>query len=165
MAGKEKRTEGEHMLQATEFLRLMRFITKSHEACIKTICREYRLTMMEATIITFLRNNPSVDTAADIAELRMLSKGQVSQAVESLVRKGLVRRQPDASDRRRIHLLLCEKSIPVTDSIDAIQRQFLAGIFDGFSEKEMECFAVFHERIMENVRRLSEKNERKKECT
>ena len=52
--------------------------------------------MMEATIITFLRNNPNVDTAADIAELRMLSKGQVSQAVESLVRKGLVRRQPDA---------------------------------------------------------------------
>ena len=121
--------------------------------------------MMEATIITFLRNNPSVDTAADIAELRMLSKGQVSQAVESLVQKRLVTRQPDASDRRRIHLLLCEKSIPVTDSIDVIQRQFLAGIFDGFSEKEMECFAVFHERIMENVRRLSEKNERKKECT
>ena len=95
----------------------------------------------------------------------MLSKGQVSQAVESLVQKGLVIRQTDASDRRRIHLLLCEKSIPVTDSIDVIQRQFLAGIFDGFSENEMECFAVFHERIMENVRRLSEKNERKKECT
>ena len=106
-----------------------------------------------------------MDTAADIAELRMLSKGQVSQAVESLVQKGLVIRQTDALDRRRIHLLLCEKSIPVTDSIDVIQRQFLAGIFDGFSENEMECFAVFHERIMENVRRLSEKNERKKECT
>ena len=149
------------MLQATEFLRLMRFITKSHEACIQTLCREHQLTMMEATIITFLRNNPSVDTAADIAELRMLSKGRISGS-ESLVQKGLVTRQPDASDRRRIHLLLCEKSIPVTDSIDVIQRQFLAGIFDGFSEKEMECFAGFHERIMENVRRLSEKNERKR---
>ena len=137
------------MLQATEFLRLMRFITKSHEACIQSICREHQLSMMEATIITFLRNNHSVDT----------------QAVESIVQKRLVTRQPDASDRRRIHLLLCEKSIPVTDSIDAIQRQFLAGIFDGFSEKEMECFAGFHERIMENVRRLSTKNERKKECT
>ena len=77
--------------------------------------------------------------------------------VESLVQKGLVIRQTDASDRRRIHLLLCEKSIPVTDSIDVIQRPFLAGIFDGFSENEMECFAVFHERIMENVRRLYEK--------
>ncbi len=151
------------MLQATEFLRLMRFITKSHEACIQTICKEYQLTMMEATIITFLRNNPSVDTAADISELRMLSKGQVSQAVESLVQKGLLARQPDASDRRRIHLRLCEKSIPVTDSIDAIQRQYLAGIFEGFSLEEMECFADFNERIMANVRRLSVKDERKKE--
>ena len=130
------------MLQATEFLRLMRFITKSHEACIQSICREHQLSMMEATIITFLRNNPSVDTAADIAELRMLSKGQVSQAVESLVQKRLVTRQPDASDRRRIHLLLCEKSIPVTDSIDAIQRQFLAGIFD-FQRKRWNALPVF----------------------
>lgn len=75
------------MLQATEFLRLMRFITKSHEACIQTICREHQLTMMEATIITFLRNNPSVDTAADIAELRMLSKGQVSRQWSHWFRK------------------------------------------------------------------------------
>ena len=151
------------MLQATEFLRLMRFITKSHEACIQTICREHQLTMMEATIITFLRNNPSVDTAADIVELRMLSKGQVSQAVESLVQKGLIERQPDSSDRRRIHLILCEKSIPVTDSIDVIQRQYLTGVFDGFSEQEMECFTGFHERIAANVRHLSMKDERKKE--
>ena len=93
----------------------------------------------------------------------MLSKGQVSQAVESLVQKGLLARQPDASDRRRIHLRLCEKSIPVTDSIDAIQRQYLAGIFEGFSLEEMECFADFNERIMANVRRLSVKDERKKE--
>ena len=151
------------MLRATEFLRFMRFITKSHEECIQTICKEYQLTMMEATIITFLRNNPGVDTAADITELRMLSKGQVSQAVESLVQKGLVARQPDSSDRRRIHLMLCEKSIPVTDSIDAIQREYLAGVFDGFSEEELECFTGFNERIMANVRRLSAKNERKKE--
>ena len=48
---RKEQKEGEHMLQATEFLRLMRFITKSHEACIQTICSEHQLTMMEATIM------------------------------------------------------------------------------------------------------------------
>ena len=79
MTGQRKvQKEGEHMLQATEILRLMRFITKSHEACIQTICREHKLTIMEPHIITFLRNNPIVDPAAAIAALRMTSHGQVS---------------------------------------------------------------------------------------
>ena len=55
---------------------------------LKAICEEYRLTLIEATIISFLHNNPAKNTAADIVELRMLSKGNVSQAVESLIQKG-----------------------------------------------------------------------------
>ena len=146
------------MLQATEFLRTMRFITKSHEACIQSICRAYQFTMMEATIITFLKNNPGVDTAADIVELRMLSKSQVSQAVETLVQKGMIRRQPDSSDRRKIHLILCKKSDPVTDSIEQIQRQYLQDMFSGFTPEEIECFAGLNQRILENVRHISERN-------
>ena len=40
---------------------------------------------MEADIISFLKNNPGKDTAADIVELRMLSKGAVSKTVEALI--------------------------------------------------------------------------------
>ena len=43
-----------------------------------------RLTITEGKVISFLYNNPGKDTAADITELRMLSKGNVSQAVESI---------------------------------------------------------------------------------
>lgn len=57
------------MFQATEYLQTMRRICKFHDECIQCICEQYGLTKMEATIITFLKNNPGLDTAADMAEL------------------------------------------------------------------------------------------------
>ena len=69
------------MFQATEYLQTMRRISKFHDECIQCICEQHGLTKMEATIITFLKNNPGLDTAADMAELRALSKSHISQAV------------------------------------------------------------------------------------
>ena len=83
------------MFQATEYLQTMRRISKFHDECIQRICEQHGLTKMEATIITFLKNNPGLDTAADMAELRALSKSHISQAVESLCQKGLLARTPD----------------------------------------------------------------------
>ena len=66
------------MFQATEYLQTMRRISKFHDECIQRICEQHGLTKMEATIITFLKNNPGLDTAADMAELRALSKSHIS---------------------------------------------------------------------------------------
>ena len=46
--------------------------------------------MTEASIICFLKNNPQLDTAADIVEYKMLAKSHVSQAVESLIQKSML---------------------------------------------------------------------------
>lgn len=63
------------MKRPTDFLTNIRRIIKLHESMLKGICETYRLSLIEATIISFLYNNPGKDTAADIVELRMLSKG------------------------------------------------------------------------------------------
>ena len=63
---------------------------------LKSVCLKYHLTIIEADIISFLQHNPGKDTAMDIVELRMLSKGAVSKAVESLIQKGILQRHPDA---------------------------------------------------------------------
>ncbi|MDO4268448.1 MAG: MarR family transcriptional regulator [Eubacteriales bacterium] len=145
------------MAQATEFLINLRHITKLHELCLRDICSRYHLTMMEATIIGFLKNNPGLDTAADIVELRMLSKGHVSQAVESLIQKSLLSRTVDPEDRRRIHLSLLPESNPVTESLEQIQNVFLEELFDGFTPAERRQFGDFNRRIMENSKKSLEK--------
>ena len=138
--------------QTTEYLVNNRRIIKLHENMLKDICEEYGLSLTEATIISFLHNNPEKDTAADIAELRMLSKGIVSQSVESLIQKSFLRRQQDASDRRKIHLFLLPYALPITKSIERIQKTLHAEIFAGLSETEQELFRQLHHRIIENTK-------------
>lgn len=77
---------------------------KFQDSLLKQLSETYGLTLIEANVITFLHNNPGKDTAADITELRMLSKGNVSQAVESLIQKGLLKRIPDLHDDAGSHL-------------------------------------------------------------
>lgn len=102
------------MSYATEWLMSFRYIIKGQDALIKEICDSFKLTRIEGTIIVFLYNNPGKNTAGDIVELRMLSKGNVSQAVESLIQKSFLARKQDAEDRRKIHLSLLGRSMPVS---------------------------------------------------
>ena len=85
------------MICITDFLAHIRLTMKLQEQMLKNICETWQLTITEGKVISFLYNNPGKDTAADITELRMLSKGNVSQAVESLIQKGLLKRTAERS--------------------------------------------------------------------
>lgn len=61
-------------MNSTHFLVQFRQLNKLYECMLKEICGRHKLTLIETTIISFLYNNPGRDTAADIVELRMLSR-------------------------------------------------------------------------------------------
>lgn len=137
----------------------IRRIVKLYDSMLKPVCERYALALIEATIISFLYNNPGRDTAADIVEYWMLSKGNVSQAVESLIQKGLLQRCQDTRDRRRIHLSLTGKARPITDEIERVRQIFQDQIFRDFSEEEERQFARYNERIAENIKKAAEGDE------
>ena len=137
----------------------IRRIVKLYDSMLKPVCERYALALIEATIISFLYNNPGRDTAADIVEYRMLSKGNVSQAVESLIQKGLLQRCQDTRDRRRIHLSLTGKARPITDEIERVRQIFQDQIFRDFSEEEERQFVRYNERIAENIKKAAEGDE------
>ena len=137
----------------------IRRIVKLYDSMLKPVCERYTLALIEATIISFLYNNPGRDTAADIVEYRMLSKGNVSQAVESLIQKGPLQRCQDTRDRRRIHLSLTGKARPITDEIERVRQIFQDQIFRDFSEEEERQFARYNERIAENIKKAAEGDE------
>ena len=139
------------MGRPTDFLTKTRRIIKLYESMLRSICEKYRLTLLEATILSFLHNNPGVDTAADITELRMLSKGNVSQAVESLIQKGLLLREQDGADRRRIHLHPTTAAAAITVSLEEGRRQFQAEVFCGLSPGDLELYDRINHRIAENT--------------
>ena len=136
----------------TEFLTNIRRIIRLYNRMLEPICDKYGMSSVEATVISFLYNNPGKDTAADIVELRMLSKGSVSQAVENLIQKSLLIREQDVEDRRKIHLSLTASAKPITEEIEKIREQFREQIFRGFTAEERELFTLFSIRIGENTK-------------
>ena len=78
------------MNRSTELWTGLRSLLRLYDKMLKKVCTEHDLTAVEADVISFLQNNPGKDTAADIVELRMLSKGAVSKAVEALIQKSML---------------------------------------------------------------------------
>ncbi len=147
------------MICITDFLTHTRLAMKLQERMLKTICEKWQLTITEGKVISFLYNNPGKDTAADITSLRMLSKGNVSQAVESLIQKGFLTRSADPVDRRKIHLSLLSPASEITNDIRSMQKNLYRQIFSGLSEEDLKIYEQINQKIMENTKKaMKERN-------
>ncbi len=148
-------------MSTTDYLMNIRRVIKLHESMLKQVCLKYELSLLEANIVSFLYNNPGKDTAADIVELRMLSKGNVSQGVELLVKKGFLLRYQDKEDRRKVHLKLSQKAKPVTDAVELKKQQFHEELFSGFTEEDKKLLEELSQRVMENTKEALKRREKK----
>ena len=138
-------------MQKMDLLTAIRGVVKLYDGMLKEVCAEFGLTAMEAKIIGFLHHHPERNTIAEITEYRMLSKGNVSQSAEQLIRRNLLERSPDPEDRRRAHLSLRPASRAVTVRIEAIAEAFRERIFAGFTGREQEQFGIYLERMLQNT--------------
>lgn len=139
------------MKPLSDILLYLRRMIKLYDRYMEKICALRRLSHLEITIISFLHNNPGCDTARDISEMRMLPKGNVSQGVESLIQKGLLGRETDGADRRRIHLTLTEAANPIVEEIEAAKALFYQRLFGRFTEEELRFYADMNNRILKNL--------------
>ncbi|HIX30360.1 MAG TPA: MarR family transcriptional regulator [Candidatus Blautia stercoravium] len=126
-------------------------MTKLYEQCLESIRGEYGLSQIEIAIIGFLYNNPGKDTAAEIVELRRFPKGNVSEGVELLAKKGLVKRNTDTMDRRKVHLSLEEAAIPICNGIEKVNKKFEDQLLAGLSGDEKEIYERINRQLMENI--------------
>lgn len=139
------------MNQNTELLLSIRSVIRLYDRQVRAAGQRYGLGQTEVDVLAFLFNNPGRDTARDIVALRMLPKGSVSQTVEALIRRGLLRRRQDEADRRRIHLALTEEAQPIAEALAAAQREFQSALFRGFSPAERAQYEAFCRRVFENA--------------
>ena len=145
-------------MNPTDYLMNIQLTTKLHESLLKKICVKYNLSLIEGKILCFLHNNPTKDTAADIVELRMLSKGNVSSAIDKLCKQGYIQRVPDKNNRRRIHLSLLSKADDINKDVDLMLIDYKQKIFDGFTMEEMHAYENLCQRIYFNVKKSMDNN-------
>ncbi len=144
------------MESATDVLLAIRMIVKLYEKMLRPVCEHYHLAQIEADVISFLYNNPGRDTVGDIAEFRMLSKGNVSIAAENLIQRSVLRREQDSADRRRMHLYLRPEAEPIITEIQQVRGEFIQQIFDGFQLEDLQMFSHLNRRLAENVQKALE---------
>ncbi len=137
----------------TELLENLSALRKLYEGLCAPVRGAHDLTQTEVDVAAFLGNNPHMDTASHIVELRMLPKANVSLAVDALIRKGLANRQPDENDRRRIHIKLTPQGQALLPKLREIQLAYEQILFQDFSLEERRVYGEMSGRIWQNARR------------
>ena len=73
-----------------------------------------------------------------------------------MIQKGLLRRQQDEKDRRKIHLKILKKCEPVMESIESVQEKYWHTVFKGFTAEEKAMYFQYNSRISQNVQEAIE---------
>lgn len=113
-------------------------LKKMYERAFYSITNELKLTQAEVDILLFLNNNKPLDTAKDITEYRYISKSLVSKSVESLLKKGYLSYETDATDKRIIHLKIEPSTMQVVYKLLAVQKNFMRILFNDITDEEYE---------------------------
>lgn len=129
---------------------------KVYTQFLSPVFEKHNLTYMELTVLLFLANNPTLDTASHIVKCRNLSKSHVSMSVRSLTEKGLLEGMYQDGDRRAVHL----KPTQLADEIIAegreAQRAFMNVVFSGFTPEELKTLSLLIEKTDKNIAEYSD---------
>ena len=135
-------------VDSTLLLRVIRQFRRYYDQQFEDLLAASGLSMREMDVVLFLANNPGCDTAREVAELRGLAKSQVSAAVDLLAGRGLLRRLPDRTDRRVVHLALTDQGTALSWAGKEIQSRCLETLFSGLSQPEADCFQTLLEKVL-----------------
>ena len=144
------------MTQTTRILSMLSQIKRLHDGMLRESCGE-GLSLVEDNVISFLENNPDRDTAADIVELRGMSKGNVSQAVDKRVGKGMLGCVRDARDKRVMHLMILPGAREAAQAAARANSAFREEILRGVTPEEALLMEKVLEKISLNVKNALEK--------
>ena len=122
-----------------------------YSKCVEDVIIRHQLTRMALDILLFLANNPCFDTATDIVEIRYLSKSQVSSSVNSLEKRGYVRREYAENNKKTAHLRICAPAQHIVKDGREAQEKFVSVMLQGLSEEECSCMKRCFERMWENI--------------
>lgn len=124
---------------------------KLHEKKICTIHEKYDLRKIDVEIIIYLANCGEEDTARNIANTKMFTKGHISQSVKRLTDMGFVEAKHDENDMRVQHLKLTNKVQPLLDELLAQREKMERSIFVGVTDEEAKVMKRVFEKICANI--------------
>lgn len=146
----------DHPQQQDDLLlyRLYRIHATAAPLVVRLCDREFGITRREWRVLSCLASAEGLQSSK-LAERAMLDRARTSRALTSLADKGLVRREPKASDRREVFIFLTDAGrrtyTAIFPRIASIQRDLLAP----FSPEDRQRFSDLLARLQAQASRLN----------
>ena len=119
------------------FLYYVRLLKRRYEDCLIAAAKRCNLTLPEADVLCFRRENPEFDTARDVAMYRDVSRAYGSKAVEALVARGYLEIRRDEGDRRFQHLSISERAAEPAEILHEAQHAFYRDVTENLADAEV----------------------------
>ena len=120
----------------------------------KKLCRiheNYDLRKIDMEIIVYLANCGEEDTARDIANTNMFTKGHISQSVKRLCEMEYVTVKHDEKDMRIQHLKLTDKVSPLLNELLAEKEAMEKSVYAGVTEDEFKVMKQVFDKMCSNI--------------
>lgn len=116
--------------------------TTGDKYCVPLTSRQYM------TILALLHLPEDETTIVNIANKLGATKQNVTQLINSLVKKGFVSIVPSQKDKRAVNVHLTDLGLEtVIHCGGSMSIDFMADVFHAFDEKELECFYKLLEKL------------------
>jgi len=126
---------------AEEIKNLLRSIIKNFRSYIQGQIGEMNFTVPQLMVLKELYDHPNV-TLKDLSELVGLAKSTVCGIVDRLEVQGAVIRVRDTEDRRNVKISLSPKVSEITDMVNVIKTNYVAGLLDQTGPGEVDKILV-----------------------
>lgn len=142
----------EVLLNGMQFRKLL-------EKELEALRGEYDLCKIDVQILFYLYKAEDRNTPRDIVELKLFTKGHISQSLARMQKRNLIVMVHDEKDRRCMHILLCPDAESIIQQVCDVYERVNADIFHGITEEEKRSFISVAKKINKNIQNtISEKS-------
>ena len=108
---------------------------------------EFKITIQQYNVLRILKGAYPHALTVKVIQLRMLDKASdASRVVEGLRKKGLVQRELNAKDRRRVDVIITQKGIDLLKKIEKRSEE-LDSFLSNLNAKEIEQLSTLLEKM------------------
>ena len=126
-------------------------VRRLYDRTMDPVCARHGITHMELDLLMFLANNPGMDTATHLVEVRRMPKSHVSMSVHTLAVRGLLERTYRDGNRKTAHLSPSPDANAIITDGRAAQQAFFATLCEGVPPAELEALGSVAGRVLKNL--------------
>ncbi|MGP1441893.1 MAG: MarR family winged helix-turn-helix transcriptional regulator [Anaerovoracaceae bacterium] len=124
----------------TADLAFFRIVSKRYHEFAKKELNEYEFTPNEIATMIYLMENDDIDTAKAISDRFHITQSLICRSVDSLTKKGYIKTEIDADDRRVNHLTLHIEDENLKSILENLNKRYIDKIFSNMSQEEIDSF-------------------------